>query len=83
MHRTWTWKIFSIATEFRGGAKEKLRLLQSIKDFHGPPCSPATCEQHTTTTSSTTTTVGAGLTAPRGRELLYFVQYSWFQVVWR
>lgn len=44
MHRTWTWKIFSIATDFRGGgagAKERLRLLQSIKDFHGPPCSPA------------------------------------------
>jgi hypothetical protein len=44
MHRTWTWKIFSIATDFRGGlagAKERLRLIQSIKDFHGPPCSPA------------------------------------------
>jgi len=75
MHRTWTWKIFSIATDFRGGAKERLRLLQSIKDFHGPPCSPATGEQHTTTHA------GAGLTAPRGRELL--VQYSWCQVIWR
>ena len=52
MHRTWTWKIFSIATDFRGGAKERLRLLQSIKDFHGPPCSPATGEQHTTTHDS-------------------------------